>query len=86
MHKTDPASTFSPPNHFDCLLRFLKKQEEILEELDQLEPSPTDKGPVEKGDADYPDNKGKAFTKSTAGHKDNHPSCTSVDMTPMSTS
>lgn len=49
MHKTNPANMFSPLNYFDYLLKFLKKQEEILEELDQLEPSPADKGIVEKG-------------------------------------
>lgn len=77
MHKTDPANRFSPLYHFDCLLGFLKRQEEILEELDQLEPSPADKGPVGKGAADYPDKRGrKAFTKSTAGRKDDYPSCT----------
>lgn len=77
IHKTDPANRFSPQYHFDCLLGFLKKQEEILEELDQLEPSPTDKGPWEKGAVDYSDKRGRmAFTKSTAGQKDDYPSCT----------
>ena len=77
MHKTVPENRFSPLDHFDCLLKFLKKQEEILEELDQLEQSPVDKGPVEKGAADNPDKRGrKAFTKSTAGQRDDHPSCT----------
>ncbi|RXN38928.1 gag-pol fusion poly [Labeo rohita] len=76
MHKTAPANRFSPMNHFDCLLGFLMKQEEILEELDQLEPSPVDKGPVEKGVADHPGKRGrKAFTKSTVVHKDALSSC-----------
>lgn len=62
---------FSPLNHFDCLLRFLKKQEEILEELDQLEPASAEKGTSEK----VIDSLGKtAFTKSTVGQKE-HQDC-----------
>lgn len=42
-HKTESVNGFAPHDHFDCLLRFLKKQEAILEELDQLEASPREK-------------------------------------------
>lgn len=39
-HKTEPGNSFDPWNHFASLLQFLKKQEVILEELEQLELSP----------------------------------------------
>lgn len=44
---------FMPRNHFDCFLNSLKRQEEILKELDQLEPSHTEKSTVEKGLVDF---------------------------------
>lgn len=36
-HKSDPASGLASRNHFDCLLQYLRRQEDILEELDQLQ-------------------------------------------------
>lgn len=63
-HKTDPASGFSSRNHFDCLLQYLKKQEDILEELDQLQLSSTDY--PEKSRDRYKEK--KAFTRSTSGN------------------
>lgn len=72
VHKTDPDNNFSPANHFDCLLEFLKKQEDILEELDQLEPGSGDKSIIEKGPGDKTK---RSFTKSTAGQKDDPASC-----------
>ena len=62
-HKNDPASGFSPRNHFDCLLQYLKKQEDILEELDQLQLSPAN-------DTERPSEKNRerrAFTRATSG-------------------
>ncbi|XP_077949972.1 uncharacterized protein LOC144389412 [Gasterosteus aculeatus] len=69
-HKTKPVSSFAPHNHFDCLLRFLKKQEAILEELDQLEPNPREGSSSVKGPADKPE-RGvkKAFSKATSGQR-----------------
>jgi len=61
-HKNDPASGFSSRNHFDCLLQYLKRQEDILEELDQLQiqPSPVNKPERMK--------EKKAFTRATSGN------------------
>ena len=74
-HKTEPVNGFAPHDHFDCLLRFLKKQEAILEELDQLEASPREGGSSSvKGPADKPE-KGvkKAFSKATSGRRGSQP-------------
>ncbi|XP_076129224.1 uncharacterized protein LOC143110221 [Alosa pseudoharengus] len=70
-HKTKSANSFAPHNHFDCLLRFLKKQEVILEELDQLEASPREGSSSVKGPADKPE-RGvkKAFSKATLGQRE----------------
>ncbi|XP_062390786.1 uncharacterized protein LOC134078694 [Sardina pilchardus] len=70
-HKTEPVNGFDPHNHFDCLLCFLKKQEVILEELDQLEPSPREGSASVKGPADRPE-RGvrKAFSKATSGQRE----------------
>ncbi|KAF1380216.1 hypothetical protein PFLUV_G00184520 [Perca fluviatilis] len=70
-HKTEPVNGFAPHDHFDCLLRFLKKREAILEELDQLEASPREGGfSSVKGPADKPE-RGvkKAFSKATSGRR-----------------
>lgn len=61
-HKNDPASRFSSHNHFDYLLQYLKRQEGILEELDNLQPQPS---PVNK--PEWLREK-KAFTKATSGN------------------
>lgn len=61
-HKNDPASGFSPRNHFDCLLQYLKRQEDILEELDQLQLQPS---PVNKPERLR---EKKAFTRATSGN------------------
>lgn len=63
-HKSDPGSGFSPRNHFDCLLQYLKKQEDILEELDQLQPSPADY--TERSSEKRKER--RAFTKATSGN------------------
>ncbi|XP_048092047.1 uncharacterized protein LOC125289336 [Alosa alosa] len=70
-HKTKPVNSFAPHKHFDCLLRFLKKQEAILEELDQLEASPREGSSSVKGPADKPE-RGvkKAFSKATSGQRE----------------
>lgn len=60
-HKNDPASGFSSRNHFDCLLQYLKRQEDILEQLDQLQPCPADNPERDKTKERY-----KAFTKATS--------------------
>ena len=79
LHKTDPANRFSPLNHFDCLLIFLKKQEKIFEELDQLEPSPLDKGA-----ADYPYKGGGRLSLSPKQvRRTTIPAALSVEMTLM---
>ena len=84
LHKTDPANRFSQLNHFDCLLIFLKKQEKILEELDQLEPSPADNGPLEKGAADYPYKGGGRLSLSPQQvRRTTIPAALSVEMTLM---
>lgn len=64
-YKNDPASDFSPRNHFDCLLQYLKRQEDILEELDQLQ--------IQPGSAEKPERirEKKAFTKATSGNTKN---------------
>ncbi|XP_065152486.1 uncharacterized protein [Paramisgurnus dabryanus] len=69
-HKTEPMNGFAPYNHFDCLLHFLKKQEAILEELDQLETSYRDGSSSGKGPADKLE-RGvkKAFSKVTSGQR-----------------
>lgn len=36
VYMTDPANGITPENHFDALLKFLKKEEETLEKLEQL--------------------------------------------------
>lgn len=61
-HKNDPASGFSSRNNFNCLLQYLKRQEDILEELDQLQlqPNPGDKPEKFK--------EKKAFTRTTSGN------------------
>lgn len=62
-HKSDSASGFSSRNHFDCLLQYLRRQEDILEELDQLQLS----------SSEYPEKskeknkERKAFTTATCG-------------------
>lgn len=61
-HKNDPVNGFIPRNHFDCLLDYLKKQEDILEELEQLQPS-------SRNYAERPPEKSremKAFTKAAS--------------------
>lgn len=65
---------FGPINHFNCLLRFLKKQEAILEELDLLEASPGEGSSSVKGPADKPE-RGvkKAFSKATLGQRGSQP-------------
>lgn len=65
---------FGPINHFNCLLRFLKKQEAILEELDLLEASPGEGSSSVKGLADKPE-RGvkKAFSKATLGQRGSQP-------------
>lgn len=76
MYKTDPANDFNSLSHFDHLLTFLKKQEGILEELDQLELSPADNSPGEKGSTgDSVKGAKKAFTKSTRWEEGDHPNC-----------
>lgn len=69
-HKTEPVNGFATHNHFDCLLRFLKKQEVILEELDHLEVSPGEGNSSVKGSTDKLE-KGakKAFSKATLGQR-----------------
>ena len=68
-HKFEAMNGFAPPNHFDCLLRFLKKQEAILEELDLLEASPGEWSSV-RGPADKPERGAKkAFSKATSGQR-----------------
>lgn len=69
-HKNDPASGFSPRNHFDCLMEYLKKQEDILEELDQLQPSSKDY--TERSQEKSREK--KAFTKATSIQKGSLPS------------
>lgn len=66
-YKNDPLSGFSAQNHFDCLLQYLKKQEDILEELDQLQQqsSPTDKPERFR--------EKKAFTRATSGNTQRNP-------------
>ena len=61
-HKNDPASGFSSCNHFDCLLQYLKRQEDILDGLGQLQlqPSPVNKPERLK--------EKKAFTRATVGN------------------
>lgn len=54
-HKIEPVNGFAPHNHFDCLLHLLKKQEAILEELDQLEASPGEGSASVKVPADKPE-------------------------------
>ena len=73
-YRTDPASGFLPRNHFDCLLEFLKKQEDILEELDQLQLSSTTEYPEKSREVKYKEK--KAFTRAASGNapKDSHPS------------
>lgn len=66
-HKNDPASGFSSRDHFDCLLQYLKRQEDILEELDQLQIQP---GPVNKPEKLR---EKKAFTRATLGNTQNSP-------------
>ncbi|KAL2076309.1 hypothetical protein ACEWY4_028093 [Coilia grayii] len=69
-HKTEPVNGFASHNHFDCLLHFLKKQETILEELDQLEVSPGEGNSSVRGPADKPDKAvKKAFSKATSGQR-----------------
>ena len=69
-HKFEAANGFAPPNHFDCLLRFLKKQEAILEELDLLEASPGEWSPSVRGPADKQERGAKkAFSKATSGQR-----------------
>ncbi|GAA6097417.1 uncharacterized protein LOC108181458 [Tachysurus ichikawai] len=51
VYMTDPANGITPENHFDALLKFLKKQEEILERLEQLKIS------------ERPERRNYAFTK-----------------------
>lgn len=69
-HKTEPVNGFVPHNHFDSFLCFLKKQEVILEGLDQLELSPGEGSSSVKGSTDKPE-KGakKAFSKATVGQR-----------------
>ena len=69
-HKSEAVNGFAPLTHFDCLLRFLKKQEAILEELDLLEASPGEGSSSLKGPADKPE-RGvkKAFSKATSGQR-----------------
>ncbi|CAL9690628.1 unnamed protein product [Knipowitschia caucasica] len=64
-HKNDPSSGFSPRHHFDCLLEYLKKQEDILEELDQLQPCSKDYERSQEKSKER-----KAFTKATSTQKD----------------
>lgn len=65
-HKNDPASGFSSRNHFDCLLQYLKRQEDILEELDQLQLQPSPVNKLERV------REKKAFTKATLGNTQNN--------------
>lgn len=68
-YKIEPVNGFDPHNHFDCLLQFLKKQEAILEELDQLEVSPGEGGPAVRVLPDKPERIKKAFSKATSGQQ-----------------
>lgn len=65
-HKTKPG--FDPQNHFDCLLRFLKKQESILEELDQLDEA-GEGCPTVKVLSDKSGRVKKAYSKATSGQR-----------------
>ncbi len=70
-HKMESVNGFASHNHFDCLLRFLKKQEAILEELDQLEVGPREGRSSVKGLADKPEGGvKKAFSKATSGRRE----------------
>lgn len=58
---SDPMNDITPSNHFDSLLRFLKKQEEVLERMEQLSTvdSPEQSNRKEK--------EKRVFTKATRG-------------------
>ncbi|KAL1249502.1 hypothetical protein QQF64_020507 [Cirrhinus molitorella] len=56
VYMTDPANGITPENHFDALLKFLKKEEEILERLEQLKISER---------AEKPERRNYAFTRTT---------------------
>ena len=69
-YKNEPTHGFAQQNHFECLLLFLKRQEVILEELDQLEASFGEKTPLEKRPVDTPEKRvRKAFSRATAGQR-----------------
>lgn len=59
VHMTDPANGITPENHFDALLKFLKKEEEILERLEQLKIAERAEKPERKSERNY------AFTRTT---------------------
>ncbi len=59
VYMMDTANAITPDNHFDELLRFLQKQEEILESLEQLKISERAEKPERKSERTY------AFTRMT---------------------
>lgn len=63
---SDPTHGITPSNHFEHLLKFLKKQEEVLERMEQLSIADTD-GPGNRKETR------KAFTKAMSGEASNDP-------------
>ncbi|XP_073797048.1 uncharacterized protein [Danio rerio] len=59
VYMTDPANNITPDKHFDELLQFLQKQEEVLERLEQLRISERVEKPERKFEKNY------AFTRTT---------------------